>query len=132
MKLHNSAFLRYATVGIASNIVGYFIYIGLNLAGCGPKLAMTLTYGLGVVQTFLFNRSWSFQFRGTMAPAFLRYIAAYAAGYFINLLALMLLVDRLGLSHVLIQGFMILIIATMLFLAQRYWVFPRAPEGDAP
>ena len=132
VKFHNSAFLRYATVGIISNATGYLIYIVLNLAGCGPKLAMTLTYGVGVLQTFLFNRRWSFRFTGTVAPALVRYIAAYASGYFINLLALMLLVDRLGLSHVLVQGFMILIIATMLFLAQKYWVFPRAPAGDAP
>ena len=131
MKRLSVQLFRYATVGLISNIVGYIIYIGLTFVNLEPKLAMTLTYGVGVLQTFLFNRRWSFRFTGTVAPALVRYIAAYASGYFINLLALMLLVDRMGLSHVLVQGFMILIIATMLFLAQKYWVFPRAPASDA-
>ena len=131
MKFHDSAFLRYATVGIISNVSGYLIYIALNLAGCGPKLAMSLTYGVGVLQTFLFNRRWSFQFSGTMAPALVRYIFVYASGYLINFFALMLLVDKLGFSHLVVQGLMILIIATMLFLAQKYWVFPRAPASEA-
>lgn len=132
MKRLSVQLFRYTTVGLISNIIGYIIYIGLTFVNLEPKLAMTLTYGVGVLQTFLFNRRWSFRFTGTVAPALVRYIAAYASGYFINLLALMLLVDRMGLSHVLVQGFMILIIATMLFLAQKYWVFPRAPAGDAP
>ena len=132
VKFHNSAFLRYATVGAISNVTGYLIYIALNLVGCGPKLAMTLTYGVGVLQTFLFNRRWSFQFSGTTAPALVRYIFVYAVGYLINFLALMLLVDKLGFPHVVVQGLMILIIATMLFLAQKYWVFRRASAGDAP
>ena len=132
VKFHNSAFLRYATVGAISNVAGYLIYIALNLVGCGPKLAMTLTYGVGVLQTFLFNRRWSFQFSGTTAPALVRYIFVYAVGYLINFLALMLLVDKLGFPHVVVQGLMILIIATMLFLAQKYWVFRRASAGDAP
>ncbi len=132
MTFHNSAFLRYATVGIISNITGYLIYLVLNHAGCGPKLAMTLTYGLGVPQTFLFNRRWSFRFNGTVAPALVRYIIAYGLGYLINFLSLMLLVDKLGFSHVVVQGLIILIIAIFLFLAQKYWVFPSAPAGDAP
>ena len=132
VKFHNSAFLRYATVGALSNVSGYLIYIALNLAGCGPKLAMTLTYGVGVLQTFLFNQRWSFQFSGTTAPALLRYVFVYAVGYLINFIALMLLVDKLGFPHVVVQGLLILIIATMLFLAQKYWVFPRASTGDAP
>ena len=132
VKFHNSAFLRYATVGAISNVTGYLIYIALNLVGCGPKMAMTLTYGVGVLQTFLFNRRWSFQFIGTTAPALVRYIFVYAVGYLINFLALMLLVDELGFPHVVVQGLMILIIATMLFLAQKYWVFRRASAGDAP
>lgn len=130
MKLYYSVFLRYATVGIISNATGYLIYLALNLAGFGPKLAMSLTYGIGVLQTFLFNRRWSFRFNGAVTPALLRYITAYALGYLINLLALMLLVDKFGLPHELVQGVIILIVATMLFLVQKYWVFPRASTGE--
>lgn len=121
---------RYAIVGLASNVIGYLIYIALTRLGLGPKLAMTLLYGIGVLQTFVFNKGWSFRFAGAATPALVRYATAYALGYVINLLALMLFVDQAGLPHQLVQGVMIVVVAVMLFLAQRYWVFPHAPKSD--
>jgi putative flippase GtrA len=123
-------FMRYVIVGLASNALIYAIYIALTQLGMGPKLAMSLLYGVGVLQTFIFNKNWSFRFDGTATPALVRYATAYAAGYALNFLALVLLVDQAGLPHQWVQGVMILVIAFMLFLAQRYWVFPRGSRGD--
>jgi putative flippase GtrA len=122
--------VRYALVGLASNVTIYATYIALTHLGMGPKLAMSLLYGAGVLLTFVLNRKWSFQFGGAAKPALVRYATAYALGYAINFLALILLVDQAGLPHQWVQGVMILVIAFMLFLAQRYWVFPRGSRGD--
>lgn len=116
-------FVRYATVGLASNLVLYLAYLALTAAGVGTKLAMTLLYVLGVVQTFAFNKRWSFRHGGMRGPAFVRYCASYALGYLVNLVALMVLVDRLGLPHQIVQGVLILALAILLFLLQKYWVF---------
>jgi putative flippase GtrA len=124
-------FTRYAIVGLASNAFGYLLYLGLTHLGMGPKLAMTLLYGVGVLQTFVFNKKWSFRFDGAATPALIRYAVAYAFGYVVNLLALVLFVDQAKLPHELVQGVMILVVAVMLFLAQRYWVFPQASRSDA-
>ena len=123
-----SQFARYASVGMISNAIGYLIYIALTQVGFGSKTAMSLTYGFGVMQTFIFNRGWSFRFVGAVKPAFVRYVIAYAFGYVINLIALILLVDQAGLPHQLVQGVMILLVAAMLFLIHRYWVFPHASK----
>lgn len=130
MKRTLTQFSRYALVGVASNAMGYVLYLVLTRLGLGPKLAMSLLYGIGVLQTFFFNKKWSFSFSGAAAPALVRYAAAYAIGYFVNLLALMLLVDQAGLPHQLVQGVMILVVAVLLFLAQRYWVFAHNSKGD--
>lgn len=114
---------RYAVVGIASNAVGYLLYLLLTYAGMGHKLAMSLLYAVGVAQTFYFNRKWSFGHNGVITVAFLRYVAAYAFGYAVNLGVLLLLVDSWGWAHQWVQGAMIFILAGMLFLLQRYWVF---------
>lgn len=119
-------FIRYVFVGLISNAFLYGIYILLTSLGTGPKLAMSLFYGLGVIQTFVFNKQWSFRFNGASAPALMQYVTAYALGYVINFSALMLLVDKMGLSHQWVQGVMIIVIAIMLFLAQRYWIFAPA------
>ncbi|MDP1652022.1 MAG: GtrA family protein [Rhodocyclaceae bacterium] len=116
-------FTRYVIVGLASNTFLYFLYLLITWFGIGPKTAMTLLYSAGVAQTFYFNRSWSFGHKGRASSALLRYIAAYAFGYVFNLAALLLLVDSWNWPHQWVQGVMIFVIAVMLFLLQRYWVF---------
>lgn len=129
MSLHIQ-FTRYAVVGLASNAIGYVLYLLITWGGVGPKTAMTCLYIGGVLQTFVVNSRWSFGFAGAAAPALVRYATAYALGYFVNLLTLILLVDQVGLPHQLVQGVMILVVAVMLFMAQRYWVFPNASTRD--
>lgn len=124
-------FIRYVVVGLASNAIIYVIYLVLTHFGMAPKLAMSLLYAVGVLQTFVFNKKWSFRFDGAATPALVRYATAYALGYVVNLSALMLLVDQMGLPHQWVQGVMIVVVAVMLFLAQRYWVFPQLSRSDA-
>ena len=126
MKIHVQ-FARYAVVGLASNAIGYLLYLLITRLGVGHKTAMTGLYALGVLQTFVFNRSWSFRHRGRVAAAAIRYALAYAAGYVINLVALLVLVDRWHLPHELVQGGAIVFLAVLLFLLQRYWVFRGSP-----
>jgi len=114
---------RYAVVGLASNAFAFLLYLVLTYVGMGHKTAMTLLYAVGVAQTFYFNRKWSFGHNGVISSAFLRYIAAYAFGYVFNLVMLLLLVDQWGWPHLWVQGTMIFVLAGMLFLLQRYWVF---------
>lgn len=128
--------LRFAVVGLASNAVLYVVYLVLTGVGLGPKLAMTLVYAIGVTQTFLFNKRWTFNHVGRHDTAFLRYLTAYAGGYLVNLLVLAWLVDGLGYPHQLVQGIMILALAAALFLLQKFWVFPETaitpPVHDHP
>ena len=116
-------FFRYALVGLASNGALYLAYLLLTGLEVGPKTAMTLLYVVGVMLTFGFNKKWSFKHDGETSSALLRYGTAYAFGYTINFSALLLLVDYAGLPHEAIQGIMILFLACMLFLLQKYWVF---------
>ena len=115
--------VRYAVVGIASNALLYLAYLALTGAGLEPKLAMSLLYALGVIQTFYFNKTWSFRHGGTHGPAFVRYCISYGLGYLFNLAALYLLVDRLGHPHQIVQGILIVCTAALLFLLQKLWVF---------
>lgn len=121
---------RYAIVGLASNLIGYLLYLLATAAGVGPKLAMTLLYGIGVLQTFVFNKRWTFGHQGGHRLAFIRYCTVYGVGYLVNFSALLFFVDRIGYPHQIVQGVMILLIAGMLFLAQRYWVFAQKVRSD--
>ncbi len=118
--------IRFGTVGLLSNAALFLLYLGMTYLGIGHKLAATIAYGIGVLQTFVFNRSWSFRDRGAAGPALVRYIAIYGLGYVLNMVVLVLAVDRAGLPHQWVQGAMILVLAVLLFTLQKLWVFREA------
>ena len=115
--------MRFAAVGIGSNLLLYLLYLILTSLGVGHKTAMSCLYLLGLVQTFLLNKTWTFAHQGKMHAALGRYLIAYGLGYLLNLGMLHLLVDRFGLPHLLIQGLAIFVVAVTMFLLQRHWVF---------
>lgn len=126
MKTTLGQMIRYGIVGVASNVVGYILYLVLTAAGVEHKLAMTLMYMVGVAQSFLFNKRWSFDNNGSHNHAFVRYVMSYGFGYIVNLTALYFCVDRLGWPHQAVQGVMVFVVAGLLFMLQKFWVF-RTP-----
>lgn len=115
--------LRYTVVGLGSNVALYAGYLLATSLGMGHKTAMTLLYATGILVTFLFNRNWTFRDRGNKPGAFIRYIVIYGLGYLVNFAGLYLFVDKIGYPHQIVQGILILFVAMLLFLLQRYWVF---------
>lgn len=126
-----SQFWRYAVVGLVSNAALFGVYLLLTRFGVTPLLAMTALYVLGVLQTFVFNRRWSFRSRTGIPRALARYMISYGMGYLFNLLLLVALHHRLGLPHAWVQAAAIVATAILLFLLQRHWVF-RAEPAAAP
>jgi putative flippase GtrA len=114
---------RFAVVGLTSNAV---LYLATSI---GPKVAMSLVYGIGVAQTFLCHKRWTFSHRGSTGVSMLRYLIAYALGCLLNFGVLYFFVDVLGLPHQAVQGGAIIGVAVTLFFLQRYWVFPGCAEN---
>ena len=114
---------RFALVGVVSNALLYLIYLGVTDAGLGHKTAMTLVYLLGVLQTFPINKTWTFAHFEHSGLAFFRYLTVYGGCYLFQLFILYLFVDHFGLHHAIIQGVAICVVACLLFLIQKYWVF---------
>lgn len=115
--------IRFGIVGVISNIFLYFLYLFFTLQGVGHKAAMTLLFTIGFVQTFFFNRFWTFEDQGLIRSTFAKYFLAYFFAYIINITALYVFSDLFGYRHQIIQGLMVFIVALFLFVVQRYWVF---------
>jgi len=124
-------FLRYATVGLASNLLLYLAYLGLTSSGIGHKTTMTVLYATGVLITFVANRSWSFEHQGLAHAAFVRYVTAYILGYLLNFSLLWIAVDHLHLPHQGVQAVAIVLVAISLFLMHKYWVFASVIRNDS-
>lgn len=118
-------FARYSTVGLASNLLLYVAYLAITTVGLGPKSAMTVLYVCGVLMTFIFNRSWTFNHEGAVSSSFWKYVLVYLSGYLVNWLVLYSLVDEANWPHQYVQGIMILLLAFCIFIAQKFWVFNK-------
>jgi len=116
---------RYAIVGIATNLAFYLIYLAITGFGLGHKASMSLVYALGIALSFAFNRNWTFGHDGRISSAAARYFIAYLAGYLVNLTLLYVFVDRMGFAHQWVQAILIFVVAGLIFLTQKLWVFPR-------
>ena len=118
--------LRFGIVGVASNLALYLLYLLLTNFGMGHKLAMTGIYAVGVAQTFLINKIWTFRHVGLEVQSFGRYLTLYAACYLLNLVSLLIFVDMMGMKHQIIQCVMIILIAAITFTVQKFWVFKES------
>ncbi len=114
---------RFGTVGLLSNALLYLLYLRLTSIGTGPKVAMSVLFLSGTLLTFVLNRRWTFSHSGDARRALVRYVSAYGTAYLLNLAALWVFVDLMGLPHQLVQASAVLTLAGLLFLAQRFWVF---------
>ena len=134
MKLSASVqFLRYALVGVLSNASGYLIYLLVTWLGVGPKLTMTLLYGVGATVGYFGNRHWTFSYRGDVWTSVAKYMAVHLCGYAINFFMLFYFVDKLGYPHQWVQAVAVVVVAAFLFTMFRGFVFRQHPgeHGDA-
>lgn len=53
-------FARYFLIGMASNFVGFILYLLLTYLGLTPKVTASILYCIGVIINFLGHRSFTF------------------------------------------------------------------------
>lgn len=118
---------RYALIGVLTNLLGYAIYLLLTYFWGSPKLTMSILYSIGAVVSFFANRRFTFQHDGHLGVAGVRFLMVQLSGYLLNLLLLVVFVDRLGVSHQIVQAFAIVVVAIFLFVLSRIFVFASQP-----
>ena len=123
--------LRFGAVGLGSNVLLYLLYLAATAVGVEPKVAVTLIYLVGVLQTFVLNKRWTFQHEGRVRRTAARYWVAYTLAYAAHMVLLFIFVDIAGFDHRVVQGVLIAVIGLVLFALQKYWVFRMPPVRRA-
>ena len=120
-----SQMLRYAAVGVGSNLAGYAAYLLLTFSGIAPKITMTFLYLIGATVGFVGNSKLTFGWNGSISGSCVRYAAAHAVGYALNLAMLAYFVDKLAYPHQVVQFVAIFLVAVYLFFSFKYFVFAQ-------
>lgn len=108
--------VRYGVVGVLNNLLGYLIYLLVTWFWLDPKVAVTAYFG---------HARYSFSYNGCTSHGMVRYTIAHLIGYGANIGMLYIFWDRLGCPHQLVQAVAIVVVAGVLFLLFRYFVFPQ-------
>lgn len=117
--------VRYGLVGIILNLTGYLLYLWITSMGADPLLVVTALYPVSVTVGYFVHRRYSFNAaaKSLEGKAFAKYVAAYVLGYVVNMLLLDLLWRRFGIPHQWVQAAAIFIVAGMLFLILKFFVW---------
>lgn len=126
--------VRFCMVGVANTAVDLGVFFVLTLLGGAPYLpAQALAYSAGVVNSFCWNRKWTFKIKGkTSWGEMSSFLLVNLSSLLLSSLLLFVLYDTcqvpLWLSKFAATGLCLLVN----FTASRRWVFKvRKTAGDA-
>jgi len=122
---------KFLFAGLITNASVYAAYLLLTAAGMGYKTAMSFVFVVGVMLSYNMNKRWTFASEDARAATLWRFVAAYTTAYMLNFFSMWVAVDRMGLPHYLVQAVNIVVISTLLFMAQKYWIFAVSPADDS-
>jgi putative flippase GtrA len=126
-------FLKYLMVGAVNTIAGFaVIIICLEIFHLQPVPSNAVGFAAGLVISFLLNRSFSFRSSVAIGAGLARFAAVAAAGYLLNLAALLTGEEVLHLGTYPSQILGVVTYVLVVFFASRKLVFgDSAPNSRA-
>jgi putative flippase GtrA len=133
-------FLKFNAVGLLNTAVDFVVYTGLLGAGVHLLAAQTAGYGCGIVNSYLWNKYWTFR-RGGVNRAgesggsggslagpgerarFARFVALNIGTLLLSLLVLWLAHDGIGLHPLAAKAAATAVTMVANYAGSRLWVF---------
>jgi putative flippase GtrA len=133
---------RFLLVGASNFFVSlavFYLCYHLLLAGGVPALrnqapgpaaiANVVAYLAGMVNSFLWNRSWTFRARdGRIVPQALRFAVVNFVSLALGTVAMYLLVDRRGVPELAVWMPLAVVITLLNYYGSKLWAFARRPS----
>ena len=115
---------KFAVVGIANTLIDYGVFALLaQLLSVNVFLSQVISYSCGILNSYIFNRSWTFQSQSRFfSPALVRFLVLNLCMLALStgLLALFL---QFGLSKLVAKGCTVVVTMGVGFVVNRLWVF---------
>jgi putative flippase GtrA len=123
-------FVKFGIVGVSNTLLALAVYaVLINGFGMWYIAASAIGYAVGMVNGFLWNRSWTF--RGHVGDALtpVRWIVVQGCGLAANLGLVFVFVHDAGLGKLLGQACATAIVVVFTFIANRAWTFRMHPTA---
>lgn len=118
---------RFSVIGVINTLIDFAVFtIVHSLFGVSYVLSQGLGYGLGVVNSFLLNKKWTFADRRVNKKSFhefLQFVVVNLISLIITMIAMSLLVQNLNLNVYIAKVLVTVIAQVTNFLGYKLWVF---------
>jgi len=116
--------LRFAAVGVVNTALGYaVIFACMYLAGLGAVTSNVIGYAVGLIVSYLLNRSFTFRSAAPPRREIIRFVAIFLLAYLANLAALVLLIRHAGMHEGAAQVIAGVVYFALSFVLNKYYVF---------
>lgn len=127
--------IRFALVGLTNFVVSFTVfYLSFHYLPDAVKrhapdaaLANLLAYLAGMVNSFLLNRSWTFQASGNAALQAVRFTLVNLSSLALSTLVMFHFVDVRGYPEIAVWVPTTLLVMTLNYLGCRHWAFAPGP-----
>lgn len=121
-------------VGLANTGIDIiFFTIFSAVFGANYLVSQVIGYGFGTINSFILNRSWTFEHHGTDGKTFqefLRFCVVNMISLGITLVAMNLFVKNLSINMYISKILVTLIAQITNFLGYKIWVFKKSMEAS--
>ena len=120
----NQQMVRFLGVGLLNTIFGYGIYAVLIAIKIPYPVALFITTVAGVTFNYFSTGRLVFKLKGDL-KIFVKFIASYSIGYFVNVVALAFMINHLETGPYWGQALCMPPSIVLSWLMLNYWVFKR-------
>jgi len=116
---------KFAIVGVANTLLDMGVFWLLSvLLGINPYISQVISYSCGMLNSYIFNRSWTFRSQAKFfSPALLRFIILNLIMLGISTGLLFVLLDVLAVPKMIAKVGASIIPLVISFVVNRLWVF---------
>ena len=117
--------IRFLVVGASNTVVSYLVFLlGYHYWFAGNALfAQPLSYGVGIVWSYAWNRNWTFQSSAGVGGEFIRFIVVQTILLFLSTGLVHLVVDRCKINASIGWMLVMVLITALNFFLTKEFVF---------
>ncbi len=119
--------VRFGITGVMNTVVDFAVFMLLSYLGVHTYPAQVVSYGCGMLNSYIVNRSWTFKSGGKFwSRQMMRFIIANFSLLLLSLVLLWLFTSGAGMIKIVAKLCSTVIIMIIGFLVNRLWVFQKS------
>lgn len=117
-------FVKFGIVGVSNTLLtAATIWILLKILHCSDYSSNFIGYVVGLINSFIWNRKWTFESKSKVGVTVFKFIATFAVSYLLQLGNLYLLLHFTHIDSYISQILSIVVYTCINFILNKYYTF---------